>query len=112
MTDFTFIAHDAAVKTKRGKVTFVRAHIMEKHHRERRAQERLIETGNVVWSHHGSIVPSQDGRFEGPRGPPKPAGKQASRANSETSSGNAIQIQAEPGTGGAEGPEDHFCERT
>ena len=62
ISDFPFIAHDGAAKSRRQIPTFVRAHVMERYHRERRAKKGIKDSGNTVWSQHEFIMAAGPGQ--------------------------------------------------
>ena len=80
ISDFPFIAHDASITTRRQIPTFVRAHVMERYHRERRAKKGIKDASNPVWSQHEFVAPDRNGqvlRWEEDDGKERPASSKA-----------------------------------
>ena len=57
-SDFHFVAHDAHPKQKRQIPTVVRAHVMGRYHREKRAKDGETEKGSSVWFQSAMTLPT------------------------------------------------------
>lgn len=64
-SDFQFIAHDVHPKQKRQIPTVVRAHVMERYHREKRAKNTTQDKSNISYSQPtmAALPPSRRGQI-------------------------------------------------
>jgi hypothetical protein len=80
LTEFAFILQDGSTQGRRtARSTLVRAHVMDRYHRERKAKKHPKETGNERIAEHHFVTTSQNLQWQEVKGIEKKVIKEEAR---------------------------------